>query len=92
MPTNARDVMTTEVVSVAPDMPTQKIARLLLDKGVSAAPVVDTGGAPIGMVSEGDLIGCNVSRADLLRTLCRPVALISGDKDGVAGTGALRPD
>ena len=56
---NARDVMTTRVVSVTPDTPTHEIARLLLDNGISAVPVVDANGAPIGMVSEGDLIGRN---------------------------------
>src|SRR5271166_4617616 len=54
---NARDVMTKEVVSVSPETPTRQIAKLLLDKGISAVPVVDAAGAPIGMVSEGDLIG-----------------------------------
>ena len=53
---NARDVMTKAVVSVHPDTPVREIARLLLDKGISAVPVVDNDGAPIGMVSEGDLI------------------------------------
>lgn len=53
----ARDVMTSDVVSVGPDMPVSEIARLLLDKQISAAPVVDERGAPVGMVSEGDLIG-----------------------------------
>jgi CBS domain-containing protein len=54
---NARDVMTTRVVPVSPGTPTNKIAELLLWKGISAVPVVDGTGAPIGMVSEGDLIG-----------------------------------
>ena len=53
---NARDVMTKAVVSMHPDTPVREIARLLLDKGISAVPVVDNDGAPIGMVSEGDLI------------------------------------
>ena len=53
----ARDVMTPEVVSVRPETPTQEVARLLLGAGISACPVVDEGGAPIGMVSEGDLMG-----------------------------------
>ena len=53
---NARDVMTKAVVSVHPGTPVREIARLLLDKGISAVPVVDNDGAPIGMVSEGDLI------------------------------------
>jgi CBS domain-containing protein len=54
---NARDVMTTAVVSVAPDIPVSKIAKLLLEKGISAVPVVDGDGLPLGMVSEGDLMG-----------------------------------
>jgi CBS domain-containing protein len=53
----ARDVMTTDVVSVPPDMAAKEIAKLLLEKAISAVPVVDESGAPVGMVSEGDLIG-----------------------------------
>ena len=46
----AREVMTSEVVSVGPEMPTWQVAQLLLEKGISAVPVVDDGGTPIGMV------------------------------------------
>ena len=53
----ARELMTTEVTVVPPDMPARKIALVLLDGGISAVPVVDATGAPIGMVSEGDLLG-----------------------------------
>jgi CBS domain-containing protein len=53
----ARDIMTTEVVSISRETPISKIAELLGKKGISAVPVVDDGRAPIGMVSEGDLIG-----------------------------------
>lgn len=53
----ARELMTTQVISVAPDEPAQNIAQLLLEHGISAVPVVDAEGVPIGMVSEGDLIG-----------------------------------
>jgi len=53
----ARDVMTTTVVSVRLDTPTREVAKLLSDKGISAVPVLDTAGAPVGMISEGDLIG-----------------------------------
>jgi len=53
----ARDLMTTDVTVVPPDMPARKIAMILLDGGISAVPVVDATGAPIGMVSEGDLMG-----------------------------------
>jgi CBS domain-containing protein len=54
---NARDVMTSQVVSVGPDTPTHEVAKVLREHGISAIPVVNRDGAPIGMVSEGDLIG-----------------------------------
>ncbi len=53
----AREIMTSDVVSVRPDDPRGAIAKLLIEKGISAVPVVDAEGAPVGMVSEGDLIG-----------------------------------
>src|SRR6516165_6411236 len=53
----ARDVMTSAVASVSPETPTSAIAKILRDHAISAMPVVDEAGAPIGMVSEGDLIG-----------------------------------
>ena len=53
----ARDVMTTTVISVNPDAPISAIAKTLIEHGISAVPVIDHSRAPIGMVSEGDLIG-----------------------------------
>lgn len=53
----ARELMTTNVTVVPPEMPARKIAVVLLDRGISAVPVVDSTGIPIGMVSEGDLLG-----------------------------------
>jgi CBS domain-containing protein len=53
----ARDVMTKDVICVKPDERLDKIARLLLDRGISAVPVVNDDGVPVGIVSEGDLIG-----------------------------------
>ncbi|HVH77065.1 MAG TPA: CBS domain-containing protein [Stellaceae bacterium] len=53
----ASEIMTKDVVTVSPDTPVCEIAQLLLAHGISAVPVVDEAGAPIGMVSEGDLVG-----------------------------------
>lgn len=53
----AHDLMTKDVVSVGPETPVREVARLLLKHRISAVPVVDGSGAPVGMVSEGDLIG-----------------------------------
>ncbi len=52
----ASDVMTAAVVTVTSDVRVEDIAKLLLDNGISAVPVVDSGGRLVGMVSEGDLM------------------------------------
>lgn len=52
----AKDVMTKRVVTVGPETPVPKIAQLLLERRISAVPVVDAGGRILGIVSEGDLI------------------------------------
>ncbi len=52
----ARDLMTAEVVTVPPGAPVPAVARLLSERGISAVPVVDAGGALLGIVTEGDLI------------------------------------
>jgi len=53
----AGDVMTSVVISATGDTPVRDIAQLLLQNHISAIPILDQSGAPIGMVSEGDLIG-----------------------------------
>jgi CBS domain-containing protein len=52
----AKDVMTSPVVTVTPDATVQEIAKLLIERGISAVPVIDQGGRVIGIVSEGDLM------------------------------------
>jgi CBS domain-containing protein len=52
----AKDVMTEEVVSVREDASVPAIARLLLERRISAVPVTDAAGRLVGIVSEGDLI------------------------------------
>jgi CBS domain-containing protein len=52
----AKDVMTTAVVTVDPDMRVEAVAELFLAKRISGAPVVDADNNLIGMVSEGDLM------------------------------------
>src|SRR5437868_2614534 len=54
---NARDLMSSDVVKVAPDTPLREVAKTLVSHGISAAPVVDGSGTLVGMVSEGDLVG-----------------------------------
>jgi CBS domain-containing protein len=53
----ARDVMNSAVVAVRPDAPINDIAKTLREHRISAVPVIDEAGSPLGIVSEGDLIG-----------------------------------
>jgi CBS-domain-containing membrane protein len=52
----ARDVMTAPVVTVPPETSVSEIARLLIERRISAVPVVDRSGKILGIVSEGDLL------------------------------------
>ena len=52
----ARDIMTRNVITVAPDATITEVAELLIANKVSAVPVVDPDGAVVGIISEGDLI------------------------------------
>jgi len=49
------DVMTKEVITVAPETPLRDVARTLAENEVSGVPVVDDG-AVLGVVSETDLV------------------------------------
>ena len=50
-----REVMSSPVVTVPPGMPLKAVAKLLVARGISAVPVVDSGGL-VGILSEADLV------------------------------------
>ena len=52
----AADIMTRNVVTVMPEVSVVEVAKLVLDRGISAVPVVDADGRLLGIVSEGDLM------------------------------------
>lgn len=52
----ARDVMVSPVITVTPSTTVKEVAELLLEKQISAAPVIDNQGKLVGIVSEGDLL------------------------------------
>ncbi len=52
---NARDVMTRNVISIAPDATILQAARMMLERHISGLPVVDNGKL-VGIVSEGDFL------------------------------------
>jgi CBS domain-containing protein len=52
----AKDIMTTPVISVVPDTSVKEIARLLVEHRISAVPVIDGTQRLVGIVSAGDLM------------------------------------
>lgn len=52
----ARDVMVSPVITVKSSATVQEVAKILLERRISAVPVVDDHGKLVGMVSEGDLM------------------------------------
>lgn len=52
----ALDVMTTAVLSVAPETTVRDAAKMLVEQRISAAPVIDATGKLVGILSEGDLM------------------------------------
>src|SRR5262249_55408199 len=55
-PMKAVDVMTREIVSVAPDASVLEAVRLMLQHKISGLPVVDVAGRLQGIVTEGDFL------------------------------------
>ena len=55
----AKDIMTTEVISVDATLPIKDLAQLLYKNHISGVPVHDESGTVIGVVTESDLIDQN---------------------------------
>ncbi|MDR7414972.1 MAG: CBS domain-containing protein [Armatimonadota bacterium] len=71
----ARDVMTTPVYTVGPETPVPEVARLLVERHISGAPVVDETGRLVGIVTEADLLPKEAGPAGLpLTALLGPEA------------------
>ena len=51
-----RDLMTPDVLAAHPDQSLGDVARLMIEKDVRAIPVVDEGGALVGMVTHRELL------------------------------------
>jgi len=52
----ARDVMVSPVITVKPSSSVKEVATTLLERRISAVPVVDDQGKLVGIISEGDLM------------------------------------
>lgn len=83
------DVMTREVVSIAPDASVMEAVRLMLQHRISGLPVIDASGKLQGVVTEGDFLrrvetGTERKRSRLVEFLLGPGRLAT---DYVHATG-----
>jgi CBS domain-containing protein len=74
-----REIMSTRVVTVTGDTPVPVIASLLRENRISGVPVVDAGGAVVGLVSEYDLLARSGETASEVMTAS--VITVSEDTD-----------
>ena len=74
----ARDVMVSPVITVGENETIRDVAKLLIAKRISAAPVVNGAGKVIGIVSEADLL--YRAEAGTERPVSWWLSLISGDR------------
>jgi CBS domain-containing protein len=52
----AGDYMSVDLITFTPDMDIHRAIKLLLDKRISGAPVLDDGGAVVGILSKKDCL------------------------------------
>ena len=61
---HVRDLMTTDVVAVAPPTTTRDAARMMFRYRVSGLPVVDADDHVLGIITEGDFLAMELQRTD----------------------------
>ncbi len=52
----ARDIMTREVIAIAPEAKVEDLAKLLAEHRISGVPVLDAAGRLVGVVTQSDLV------------------------------------
>ncbi len=60
----AEELMTPDPVSILADAPVREAAALLTDRGISAAPVIDAAGRPVGVLSQTDIVAFDRERVE----------------------------
>lgn len=74
----ARDVMVSPVVTVGENETVRDLAKLLVARHISAAPVVDSSGKVVGIVTEADLL--HRTEAGTERPVSWWLSLLAGDR------------
>jgi CBS domain-containing protein len=68
----AAGLMTANPVSIRKSATTSEAARLFTERRISAAPVIDEAGRPVGVVSSSDLVRFEGEKAQFGLSVCDP--------------------
>ncbi|MFI1065985.1 CBS domain-containing protein [Streptomyces spororaveus] len=63
------ELMTRKAITVPPNAAFKDIVRTLTERQVSAVPVVDAAGRPLGVISERDLLAKSADQGEYFRSL-----------------------
>ena len=80
-------VMSANTVCVSPDLPVADLVTLLIERGFTGAPVIDSAGKPIGVVSRSDLL--DDPRDGLVRDIMMPIAFTLPESASLSHAAAL---
>ena len=80
-------VMSGDLVCVSPDLPVESLVSLLVDRGFSGVPVVNSAGKPVGVVSKSDLV--TGARSGLVRDIMMPIAFTLPEGASLSHAAAL---
>ncbi|ACB83903.1 CBS domain-containing protein [Natranaerobius thermophilus] len=53
----AKDIMSTDIVTVSPESTVEEAAKLMADREISGIPVINSQNDLVGIITEGDLLG-----------------------------------
>jgi CBS domain-containing protein len=84
-----RNVMTPEVVTVAPDTPYQTVVDTLVDAKVSGAPVVDGAGRVVGVITEADLLRREARASVAADLMTAPAVMVGPQVSAATAIGIL---
>jgi CBS domain-containing protein len=78
------EIMTTAVVTAAPDSSVRAVAALMRDRNVGSVVLVDQAGRPIGMVTDRDLtvdVLADAADPETPAESCATAPVVTGDHD-----------
>jgi CBS domain-containing protein len=84
----AEDLMTRNPVSINANATVHEAIALLIDKGISAAPVIDRAGRPVGVLSRSDILVHDREKIDYLK----PAPAYYHEADLTLSTGEKLPE